>query len=394
MAEADIAAAAAIQVDAFGGKVDELVERYHNGPRSTWRDAWVFERSGEIGAAALVLPATWWFRGQSYPISAIAGVAVRPVDRRRRVAHDLMHAILHTDRTLGRAFSLLFPFQHGFYRRLGYGSVGLMHFWRLPLAHMRDDPALRANVRLLREDDRPAVEALFARSLREQPEGGLERSAGQWQRRWTGPLSGEAKWLVYDAAGALHGYVVYRVEAGTLEIRELVALSAEAERGIWSFMAAQIEQFKSVTYLSPLDRPLWATLREPYMFEGPEHGFIINDVAGLTMSFMGRAIDWTAALAPRAFSVDGRVIVELTDSVYGGRTLELEFADGHAQARDSQSTPDVRCDVSVLSQLYCGALSAANARWYGLLHADDTSVALLDRAFTPGPPFMARADWF
>src|SRR6185503_6603434 len=115
MAEADIEAAAAIQVDAFGGVLADVIARYHNGPRSTWRDAWVVERGGEISAAALVIPATWWFRGQSYAISAIAAVAVRPVDRRRRLAHELMHAILHADEAMRRPFSLLFPFQHGFY---------------------------------------------------------------------------------------------------------------------------------------------------------------------------------------------------------------------------------------------------------------------------------------
>jgi hypothetical protein len=76
--------------EAFGGIVDEIIGRYHAGSRHTWRDAWVVERDGEISAAGLSIPATWWFRGQSYPISAIAGIAgiaARPVDRRRGRAH-------------------------------------------------------------------------------------------------------------------------------------------------------------------------------------------------------------------------------------------------------------------------------------------------------------------
>jgi predicted acetyltransferase len=392
MAEADIEAAAAIQVDAFGGVLAEVVGRYHDGPRYSWRDAWVVERGGEISAAAIVIPATWWFRGQSFPISAVAGVAVRPVDRRRRLAHDLMHAILRRDVDLGRPFSLLYPFQHGFYRRLGYGSVGLMHFWRLPLARMPDEPELRTRVRLVREGDRPAIEAVFARSLREHPAGGLERRAGQWQHRWTQ----EGNWLLYvDAAQGVTGYLVYRVTSGVLDVRELVALTSEAERGLWSFVAAQVEQRAAATYHSPVGKPLWATLSEPYMFEGPEHGFIVNDVAGLTMSFMGRGIDWSAALQPRTFEgVRGQVSVELSDSVFGPRSLRLEFADGRATLSDTSGSDGVRCDVSVFSQIYCGALSAAHARWYGLLAGDDASVALLDQAFPPGPPFITPFDWF
>src|SRR5919108_1626577 len=94
MAEADVEQAAAVQVEAFGGVLADAVARYHNGARYTWRDAWVVERDGEISAAAIVIPATWWFRGCRYPIGAVAGVAVRPVDRRKGIASQLMRAIL------------------------------------------------------------------------------------------------------------------------------------------------------------------------------------------------------------------------------------------------------------------------------------------------------------
>src|SRR5262249_28028974 len=282
MAEADIEAAAALQVEAFGGVVADAVGRYHDGPRYTWRDAWVYELDGEVRAAAVNLPATWWFRGCSYSVGCVAGVAVRPVDRRRGFAGQIMHAILRSDRDAGRSYSLLYPFQHGFYRRLGYGSVGLMHFWRLPLACMRDEPSLRKRVRLMRDTDHPVVRDLFARWLRESPEGGLERNAGYWQRRW----QADFKWVASDGPNGITGYMAYSTSPNLLEVRELVAVEPEAELGLWSFVAAQIEQRESVTYNSPLGRPLWAILREPYMFQGAQHGFIINDVAGLTMSFM------------------------------------------------------------------------------------------------------------
>jgi predicted acetyltransferase len=392
MAEADIEAAATMQVEAFGGVVADAIGRYTDGPRYTWRDAWVVERGGEVGAVAIVIPAQWWFRGCRYQVSAIAGVAVRPVDRRRGLATQLMRAILDSERAAGHPYSLLYPFQHGYYRRLGYGSVGLMHFWRLPIAHMRDEPPLRQRVRLLREGDQPALMDVLARWQRDSVEGGLERNDGGWQRRWTMP---ELKWVVYEA-GQIEGYMAYSTSPNTLEVREMVALTSEAERGLWSFVAAQIEQRAAATFHSPVSKPLWATLREPYMFEGPQHGFIINDVAGLTLSFMARGVDWRAALETRAFPnvVRGRVSIALDDWVFGPQQFALEVADGRASVQHASGDADVRCDVSVFSQLCCGALSASSARWYGQLEADQTSVKLLDEAFPPGPPFIHPFDWF
>jgi predicted acetyltransferase len=393
MAEADIEAAAAVQTEAFGGVLAEAISRYHDGPRATWRDGWVVESGGEIRAVAIAIPATWWFRGRSYPISAVAGVAVRPVDRRRGLASRLVRAILHADRAAGRPFSLLYPFQHGFYRRLGYGSVGLGHFWRLPTAHLPDAPSLRAHVRMLRAADRPLIGELFAQAVRTSPAGGLERPAGHWQRR----LSQDDRWVVYEDEAGIGGYLAYRTAvANTLEIRELVTVHPEAERGLWAFVAAQVEQRAAVSYLAPVGLPLWAMLREPYMFQGPQHGFIMNDVAGLTMSFMARGVDWPAALSSRGYPehLRGALGIELQDSVFGQQRIGLEIADGRGSVSEFSGEVDVTCDTSVFSQLCCGALTASAARWYGLLQADDAAVALLDEAFPEGPPFITQFDWF
>src|SRR5213075_1154820 len=89
---------------------------------------------------------------------------------------------------------------------------------------------------------------------------------------------------------------------------------------------------------------LWATLREPYMFQGPEHGFIINDVAGMTLSFMARGVDWRVALEARSFpaAARGRLALQLDDVVFGPHAFDLEVADGGAKVEASSGAPDVR----------------------------------------------------
>jgi len=394
MAEADIEAAASMQVEAFGGNLPEIIERYHTGPRSTWRDGWVVEHDGELRAAALALPARWWFGGCAYDVSAIAAVAVRPVDRRRGFASELMRGLLRAEREAGHTYSVLYPFQHGFYRRLGYATVGLMHFWRLPTAQLPDDPRLRGKVRLLREADRSTVADVYTRWL--PAHSGFERNGRQWERRWT---ISDDKWVVYeDGAAGVSGYLAYRASGPSLEIRELVAHHAEAERGLWSFVAAQIEQRASVTYHAPLHQPLWAMLREPHMFEPTNRGFIVTDVAALTVSFMARAVDVSAALTPRHYppGIRGRVTLNVHDPVLApeGEPLALEFSEGRATVTPLTEQPDVRCDIVTLSQIMCGALTATHARWYGLLEASDPATTLLDQAFPLGPPFIHPADWF
>jgi predicted acetyltransferase len=393
MTEADIEGAAKVQAEAFGGTPAEAIERYKVGPRYTWLDGWVVEVDGEIRAAAIAIPATWWFRGVSYPISAVAGLAVRDVDRRRGYASALMRSILNADLVAGRPYSALYPFQHGFYRRLGYASVGLMNFWQIPTAQLPDDKHLRQSVRQVVEVDRIDIANLYRQSLREGV-GGLERSDAQWAKRWT---RDDERWVVFDD-GELRGYLVYRPAQSALEVLEFVALSAEAERGLWAFLAAQVEQRASVTLLTPVDQSYWAMLREPAMFESPDRGFIIRDVAALTMSFMVRVVDVRAALHARAFpsDVSGQFSLEVRDPVLppSRRLFKVQLADGRAQVEAGRGQAEMQCDVATLSQIWSGALSASQAQRYGLLDAPAATIQLWDRAFPLGPPFIARADWF
>jgi hypothetical protein len=54
----------------------------------------------------------------------------------------------------------------------------------------------------------------------------------------------------------------------------------------------------------------------------------------------------------------------------------------------------VQGDIVILSQIWCGALSASQAQRYGFLNGKPEAIDLWDRAFPPGPPYIARADWF
>jgi predicted acetyltransferase len=393
MTEQDIPAAATAQAEAFAWNIESMIQRYEDNPSYTWRDGWLVEEDGEVGAAALAVPTNWWFNGVSYPVSTIRAVGVRPTARRRGYASQMMRAIICADHEAGRPFSLLFPFQHGYYRRLGYATVGLTHFYRVPVAQIPDHPELRRRVRPIHERDRESIYDLHRRSLLTGV-GGLERNAAQWAARWTRT---DEQWVVYDDNG-IQGYIAYQAIENQIDLRELVAATAEAERGLWAFLAAQIEQHSAVTCHTPADKPLWTILREPLMSEASNRGFVLNDAAALTVGLMARLVDVAAAFERRTFPAElsRTIAITLRDSVLEANTgtFQIRFADGQAQVTPTNMTSDVSCNIVTLSQLFCGVLRASDARWYGQLTGDDAAIALLDRAFVGATPFIHRVDYF
>jgi predicted acetyltransferase len=393
MTEQDIPAAATAQAEAFGWNVESMIQRYADNPSYTWRDGWLVEEDGAVGAAALAVPTTWWLNGVSYPVSAIRAVGVRPTARRRGYASQMMQAIVRADHAAGRAFSLLFPFQHGYYRRLGYATVGLTHFYRVPVACIPDQPELRRRVRPAQELDHEPIYDLHRRSL-PAGAGGLERSAAQWTARWA---KADEHWVVYDDGGA-QGYLAYQPIENQIHLRELIAATAEAERALWAFLAAQIEQHSAVSYHAPADKPLWTIFREPLMFEASNRGFVLHDAAALTVGLMARLVDLPGAFGRRAFPPElaGAVTIALRDPVLEANsgTFEIRFAEGQAEVAASSAAASVSCDIVTLSQLFCGVLRASDARWYGQLSGSDAAIALLDRAFAGATPFIHPADYF
>ncbi len=393
MTEADIADVAYIQVEAFGGNVDSRMRRLSEGGRYAWQDGWVVEMDGAVAAAAISIPATWWFAGASHPVSAISAVGVRAVARRRGFASELMRAVLQADGELGRPFSLLYPFQHGFYRRLGYATVGFTHFYRLPTAQLPDNRLLRERVRMVQPADYQAVYELYRWSLAHGA-GGLERSAAQWNDRW---ISGDERWVIY-ATDDVEGYLVYQPVEDQLNITELVARTAAAERGLWAFAAAQVEQRQAITYHAPTDQPLWAMLNEPLMHDGRSRGFVLNDAATLTAGLMARLVDIPAACERRQVPrhLQGQVVFQLDDPVLAANraSFALCFEHGRLSAVPAQTTPEASCDIVTLSQLWCGVLRASSAVRQGHLHTSPETARLLDQLFASPGPFIHPADWF
>jgi predicted acetyltransferase len=325
-----------------------------------------------------------WFGGSAVGTCGIAGVAVTAERRGEKLLDDLFRAALDDGlRERGEVVSTLFATAPGIYRKFGYELFASYDEVEVPvpaLAGVRAGDGVRT--RRATPEDFDAVREIY----------------DAWASAQNGPLTRRGPSFPTDAEGFIqaftgvtlaideaddvvgfaswdrgHGYG----EAATLEVADLLALSAEAYRALWRVLGSfgsvvgKVRVFTSgddVARLS-LPSPHWNVVaRSPYMLR-------VHDVPG--------------AFASRTWPVDGEATFAVSGDHVGttNGTWLLVIDRGKAVCTETADTDDAPVlTPGGLALAWAGAQTCANLRMAGHLSGGGpASEAALDRLLVPRP---------
>jgi predicted acetyltransferase len=278
------------------------------------------------------------------PAGGVGAVASAPETRRRGYVADMLDGLHRELRGDGTPFAVLWPFDYGFYRRLGYEQVGQYARLTVPpdelsavAAGAADDGAF---VRLDADDwaELDAVHAAWA------DEGlAVDRTESWWRRQVFEHWSDDP--YVYgwrDDDGDLGGYVVYTFEDGdggsddrTLVVYELAATDERARRHCLRFLRDHDSQVGAVRLTDRVDRA--TALRDA--LDDPRAA----DVE-VRPGPMLRAVDLPAAVAAIPFSpgAEATLVVRVVDDAcpWNDGRFELTVADGSGRLEPLDDAPE------------------------------------------------------
>jgi predicted acetyltransferase len=341
------------------------------------------EEAGRTVAACQVHPLRQWIGGERFACAGIGSVAVSPTHRRRRFGAELVAAALLAARERGDTVSALYPFRTAFYQQLGYGQAGEALQYQVPPGMLPDSDE-RLRVELLDSGaGRAEALALYDEWAQTQT-GQLERGDRTWQHL----VEQHDRVLVgYRAAdGTLRGYAlaVYHAEGTSaerfLEVDELVWTTAESRRGLYAWVASLGDQWRQVLLRALPSERLGDWLREPRLPPGSARPWgLWAPAATLLAGTMFRIVDMETAWRRRTLNAtdarDGalQLGIELTDaqveSNSGAWRLALEGDVANIE-RGAGAAPTLRLDVSTLSRIFIGSLTATAALRAGLAECD------------------------
>lgn len=345
------------------------------------------------------LALTTFLEGQEFPMMGIAAVAVAPHRRGQHVARLMLEHALKEAREQQTPIMALYPFQHGFYRRLGWAWVEPVHQYRVAARQL---PLYKERSRIFpgNLDERfPVLKEVHCKAA-SQHNGWLKRQDWQWQS-WLKPTLGREIYI-YQEAGRIGGYVVmqYAVldppqNVQAVIVQEWVALTASAYRGILGFLASLRDQISTIVWTTfpadPFPHLLSEQRRSPDLLNSPfEFGFVrrFGETAG---GLMWRLTDVEAAfrLRPIQPGTPFAITFLISDPIFGQQLIGAEFNDGQIQLLQELPPTILKLSVEHLTQLFCGMRRSRDLLWTGELEieGDNTLLTHLDHAWQAEPPF-------
>lgn len=348
----------------------------------------------------------FWLAGEKLPLMGIAAVAVAPHRRGQRVAGLMLDHAVKMAQEQNFPLIMLYPFQHGFYRKLGWAWVGQTQQYRVAATYLPTYPE-RSQICPYQPDQHGSEVPRVYQLAAQQHQGWLQRRDWQWQSRLK-PTGQEL--YVYLEAGNLLGYVIFRFalldppqNSLTAIVQEWVALTPAAYRGIIGFLGSLRDQVATIIWNTypgdPFPHLLKEQRRSPVLRQEPFEFGLTHRFGEIGGGFMWRLVDLERAISNRPIQPVPPFLLtfEVQDPILGASQITVSFVDRQMHLVPEQASLSVKLSIEQLTLLFAGVRRSTDLLWLGeiAVQANNPTVEAdillllthLDTAWTLPAPF-------
>jgi len=298
--------------------------------------------------------------GDEVATAGVTSVGVLPTHRRRGINTSLMRRVLDDAHDRGEPLAALFASEGGIYGRFGFGLGSFSCAMDLETERSRFvrgyEPS--GSIRLHgKEEAIPPILAVYGDVRRARP--GMPALDERWieYRVEHRHDEGEPKpfFAVHETDGVADGYAIYTVKHAwpdgipglEISVSDLMASGPGAYADTWRFLFDHDLVRRVTSWARPVDEPLLHLLAEPRRLR-----LTVKD--GMWV----RPVDVRSALGARAYTGEGRIVVDVRDpfcSWNEGR-VALDAGPDGSSCEPTREEADLACDVNVLGAVYLGGV--------------------------------------
>jgi predicted acetyltransferase len=299
--------------------------------------------------------------GATVPVAGVSAVSVLPTYRRQGILSSLMRRQFADIGAGQEAIAALFASEPGIYGRFGYGVASMHARFTIRRGEGRmPSPGPGGAVRLRTAGpDQAELAKVYEQAVAGRP-GMLVRDDRWWYAALLDPAyrregSTPLRCVIAEDDAGPRGYALFSVSpawgddavpAGTLHLRELIALDPAATAALWGDILNRDLVGEVRARLRPADDPLLYLLPDIRRAR-------VQLVDGLWI----RLIDVPAALALRRYARAADIVIEVADDLVpsnAGRWRLRADADGAASCERTGAAADIAAPVQALGGAYLG----------------------------------------
>lgn len=354
----------AFRTSSGGGEEDFFYWMDHGNRLGAFKD-------NELAAQVVTYPLEVMLFGERYQMGGIAYVATYPEHRRGGLIRQLMTKSIEAMKEKGQIVSYLQPFDVRFYRKFGY-ELGF-HMAHL---HLKLDQFVRksSGIGQIKRINHSSPEFAFIKEVYHQyssaHQGMLVRDEAWWARLTRRGFTKEMA-LYFDENGEAKGYLSFGFEGTKMIIRELIALTSEAENELWAFISSHDSMFDIVELENTGDiQELALGLTNPTALKVEEE-----------LSYMLRIVDVKEFLRRYPFKKHEKPLyIRVTDEVAPFNSGVYKIEAGVLQENDNGETYEnlLEIEIGTLSQMLLGAVRPRMLNAYHKITASEETINLLE----------------
>jgi len=326
-------------------------------------------------------------RGNSHPGAGLTSVITPPEYRRNGyIQRILSESLVEYDRQ-GRQFSILRPFDYGFYRSFGWETANEVRNYECPVEALSFAPGKvdgAGEFRQLELDSFDTVSPVYE-AFSSNYSLTIERDAEWWRHRVCYSRDADPYVYAWFKDGAPQAYLVFRFTGDyhgrTMKVREFAYTDTEALTAVLAFCYNHDSQADTVEFHAPDDSVFRDLLPAPDEVE-----------CTLSTGPMVRIIDVESTLSALSYpDVDGEIVLSVADDLaaWNDGAFRLSVSAGESHCEPTDAAPAATLDIASLSQLAVGHRSATDlARADRIEVGSEEAIGTLDRLFPTTPVYI------
>ena len=338
---------------AFGGHVTDLFLNASRSSVDVDRTVAAFD-DGDIVGTTFSHRLEMTTPGGSAVVATIDDVTVQPTHRRRGILTRMMERQLRGFHEREEPLAALRASESVIYGRFGFGVGALREDWTIERQYTAfARPHERtAHIRFLDKAEALAVyPGVTDRAFEGRP-GYVKGNESLWELYLSDFDRGIENpyglfFVVYEEDGRVDGYASYRIEDGTLKVRDMATVTEAAHASLWRHCFDVDLVSSTEAERRPVDDPL------PWMLADPRRlKRTVYDDLWL------RLVDVRVALASRRYAQIGRLVIELSDLVcpWNEGSFELDGGPDRAECLPTDAEPDLALSAGDLAAAYLGGV--------------------------------------